>query len=386
MGRIYKRDDRWGIDYTDFRGRRVRKVVAADKTVALRLLADALEADEKVAAGIFVADPREARKPFEGHFGEYLADLERRGRDAMYVYNIRKHVEGAAEEQGWACLADCSVRSVSAYLQKLARRGLAPKTVNAHRSDLAAFFGWCVRHDLLEANPCDRVAKTTVKSEPTRRALSVAECRALLDATPEPRRLTYLFLVYTGVRRGEAEELVCGHVHLDVANPYLELPADITKSGKAESVPLVPELADALRARRGAAPDHEPLFDAIPSMDVFRADLAAAGIGEEDERGRKVVVHSLRHSLATMLAQSQVPPAIAQRVLRHRDIRLTMQAYTDDALLPVAAAMRTLPSLTGDADSLGFVGTNGAKNVPTSGLNGARRGTRATGASAAEAS
>lgn len=112
-------------------------------------------------------------------------------------------------------------------------------------------------------------------------------------------------------------------------------------------------------------------------MDVFRADLAAAGIEEVDARGRRVVLHSLRHSLATMLAQSQVPPAVAMRIMRHRDIRLTLEAYTDEGLLPVAGALRALPSLVGADLSLGNRGTHGAKNVPTSGPDGAFPGTRA---------
>jgi hypothetical protein len=39
--------------------------------------------------------------------------------------------------------------------------------------------------------------------------------------------------------------------------------------------------------------------------------------------------------------------AVAQRIMRHRDIRLTAQVYTDEALLPLAAAMATLPALSG---------------------------------------
>jgi integrase len=85
-------------------------------------------------------------------------------------------------------------------------------------------------------------------------------------------------------------------------------------------------------------------------MEQFRADLKAANIDEEDGRGRKVVLHSLRHSLATMLAQSKVPPAIAMKILRHRDIRLTMHVYADEGLLSTSAAMASLPSLSaGDA-------------------------------------
>ena len=67
-----------------------------------------------------------------------------------------------------------------------------------------------------------------------------------------------------------------------------------------------------------------------------------------------------------MLAKSNVPPAIAMQILRHRDIRLTLELYTDEALLPAAAAMACLPSLTGNI--------NGAQIVPTRGHKEAARG------------
>ncbi|CAG1010440.1 hypothetical protein PHYC_03851 [Phycisphaerales bacterium] len=369
MGAIFQRDGKWGIDYRDHRGRRVRKVVAVSKEMALITLGQELESVEKLKAGVLTADPREGKRPFSEHVDAYVADLQRRGRDDMYIYIARKHLEAAAEHQDWGCLADCSVRSASNYLRALAGRKLSGKTVNAHRSDLFAFFGWCVRSGSMEANPCEHVPKSADRREKTRRALSLVECRTLLRSASPGRRLTYLFLAYTGLRRSEASNVLWAHVHLDVANPYVELPAANTKSGRAESVPLVAELAEALAANRRNAEDRHRVFDSIPSMEEFREDLAAAGIAEQDERGRKVVLHSLRHSLATMLAASRVPPAVAQAIMRHRDIRLTLQAYTDEGLLPTAAAMSALPSLTTERDSLGFVGTTGAQNVPTSGLH-----------------
>lgn len=351
MGKIYARDGRYGIDYTDARGKRVRKMVAGDMRVAQKVLGDAVQAVEKVKAGVLQADPRESRRAIQSHIDDYLGDLRRRGRAEMYVYIVKRHLENAAEARGWDCLADCTTRSVSGYLRQLADEDLSAKTVNAHRADLAAFFGWAVRNGLMEANPCDQVQKTTVKAVKTRRALSVAECQALLDAAPEERHACYLFLVFTGLRRSEAAALRWGHVHLDVANPYVELPASLTKSGRAESVPLVTDVAAALSARRGKAKDGDPVFETIPSMPDFRADLAAAGIEDEDERGRKVVLHSLRHSLCTMLAMSSVPMAIAQRIMRHRDIRLTAEVYTDEGLLPLSAAMSALPRLTAAASA-----------------------------------
>jgi hypothetical protein len=35
--------------------------------------------------------------------------------------------------------------------------------------------------------------------------------------------------------------------------------------------------------------------------------------------------------------------AIAQRIMRHRDIKLTAEAYLDEGLLPLSAAMAALP-------------------------------------------
>jgi integrase len=157
-----------------------------------------------------------------------------------------------------------------------------------------------------------------------------------------------LFLVFTGLRRSEAGDLRWAHVHLDAQSPYVELPASLTKSGKAESVPLVPEVVGALRAHRRKAKDRDAVFAAIPSMEEFRADLARAKIEEVDARGRRVVLHSLRHSLATMLAVSSVPMAVAQKIMRHRDIRLTAEVYTDEGLLPLSSAMAALPSLIRD--------------------------------------
>lgn len=346
MGKLYRRDGRWGIDYVDAHGQRVRKVVAGDRSVAAVFLSEAMKAVEKQKAGVLQADPREGKKLFEVQVNAYLAELKRLGRDDMYRYTVGKHLKGAAEAQGWVRLTDPTPQSISARLAHLANAGRSPKTVNAHRADLSVFFAWCVRTGRLEANPCAAVPKSAVRADKKRRALSPAEIRDLLEAAPPERSICYLFLVYTGLRRSEAAQIKWAHLHLDGLNAYIELPPTITKSGHAEAVPLVPELAAALREHRGDASDRDPVFAEIPSMPDFRDDLADAGIEEVDARGRKVVLHSLRHSLATMLAAAGVPMPVAQRVMRHRDIKLTAEVYTDEGLLPLHAAMQALPSLS----------------------------------------
>src|SRR5688572_3966062 len=129
MGRVYKRDGRWGIDYADHRGRRIRKVVATDKSVALRLLAEAMETAEKIGAGLLLSDPKEATRPLQVHLDAYAVDLNRRGRDEFYIYVVGKRLEAGAFAQGWECLRDCTTASVAEYLLELGSEGRAPRTV-----------------------------------------------------------------------------------------------------------------------------------------------------------------------------------------------------------------------------------------------------------------
>jgi len=78
-------------------------------------------------------------------------------------------------------------------------------------------------------------------------------------------------------------------------------------------------------------------------METYWADLAAAGIAEKDERGRRADFHALRHTVATNLNRAGVPPAVAMAVMRHSELRLTMKTYTDAGALPTLDAVNALP-------------------------------------------
>jgi len=75
-------------------------------------------------------------------------------------------------------------------------------------------------------------------------------------------------------------------------------------------------------------------------------DLVLAGIPKRDERGRTLDVHALRHTFSTLLSKGGVAPRTAQAAMRHSDISLTMNTYTDPKLLDVHAALNSLPSLS----------------------------------------
>jgi integrase len=72
---------------------------------------------------------------------------------------------------------------------------------------------------------------------------------------------------------------------------------------------------------------------------------AEAGIPYEDEIGQVFDFHALRGQCATLLAWRGVHPKIAQSILRHSDINLTMNVYTRTDQAQKASAVTALSAL-----------------------------------------
>ena len=53
----------------------------------------------------------------------------------------------------------------------------------------------------------------------------------------------------------------------------------------------------------------------------------------------------MRHTFGTLLSKGGVTPRTAQAAMRHSEIDLTMNVYTDPKLLDVAGAVESLPAL-----------------------------------------
>ncbi len=100
------------------------------------------------------------------------------------------------------------------------------------------------------------------------------------------------------------------------------------------------------RGLKAAGAAEELVFrKGLPTMQEFRADLKAAKIPLLDAQGRWADFHALRHTFCTNLARAGVPLQVAKQLMRHSDVRLTVQTYTDTGLLPLEAGVAVLPPL-----------------------------------------
>ena len=82
------------------------------------------------------------------------------------------------------------------------------------------------------------------------------------------------------------------------------------------------------------------------TANMLKADLADAGIPYIDDAGRYADFHSLRHTTGSLLAASGVHPKVAQDLMRHSDINLTMSIYTHTLSSQRSEAIEKLPDLT----------------------------------------
>ena len=170
------------------------------------------------------------------------------------------------------------------------------------------------------------------------------EVNNLLTVCNPQRRPMYMLALLTGLRRNEIRQLQWEDIHLDAVKPFLLARASTTKNGKQAVIFLRDDLVEALRELKT-----KTNIIRCPRIETFYKDLKTAGIARKDASGRIIDFHSLRHTLATNCALSNVPVRTAMEVMRHSSINLTTKTYTDAKLLPTADAIESLPRFNMDA-------------------------------------
>ena len=99
------------------------------------------------------------------------------------------------------------------------------------------------------------------------------------------------------------------------------------------------------------------------TANMLKADLADAGIAYVDDADHYADFHALRHTTGSWLAANGVHPKVAQTIMRHSDINLTMNKYTHTLRGQEAEAVKSLPSLSlpsTEAQKALATGTDGA--------------------------
>ncbi|HEX3313583.1 MAG TPA: site-specific integrase, partial [Gemmataceae bacterium] len=377
-----------------------------DETAARAVLGELERRAEHVRSGIMTANEESAvqhlTRPIEEHRVAYVERMRTEGLSSKYRSETGQHLTRIFADCKIAMLRDLDRERFEQWLASLIDAGASPRTRNCYRDDLVTFAKWCIETGRLVENPLAAIGKLNVEIDRrrTRRAMTEAELVKLLDVArrrpiedaqtirrgarvgkaianlkPETiatldrlgreRALLYKALVLTGLRKNELASLTVAQLDLDGPVPFAILNAADEKNREGSEIVLRADLAADLRGwlaekladlqtRARQAGDPIPLklpadtrVFTVPAalVKILDRDLKAAGIPKRDERGRTLDVHALRTTFGTLMSKGGVAPRTAQAAMRHSDIRLTMQTYTDPKLLDVRGAVEALPDL-----------------------------------------
>jgi integrase len=246
---------------------------------------------------------------------------------------------------------DIEPLEIERWLKALKRNEeLENPTLDKIRRVMSLVFKHGQRYGLIprtqEANPMRFVrCKTTSSYEAM--ILTPQQAFAVLTKLKEPERTLTLLASATGLRISECLGLQWQDVNFERSQIHVRRTwtcgaMGIPKSRASQApVPLHALLAASMQEWKNSTPYSQPTDWVFPSMrckgkqprtanmlvgDHLKPAAVAAGVLAENDPPR-FGFHNLRHSLASFLVRSKTDPKTVQALLRHSDVKTTLQLY-----------------------------------------------------------
>ncbi|GAA4130718.1 tyrosine-type recombinase/integrase [Actinomadura keratinilytica] len=307
-----------------------------------------VEAQQKSSRGIPVAD-----KPWK--LGDYLDYwLEHVVRPAKrwntykkYEQTVRLYLKPGLGKQR---LDRLRVAKVQAFLNGQIKAGHSVAQVHIMRMVLGAALTRAMREELVTVN----VARlTTLPPVPSQKIKpwTVDEARAFLAAArDDPLYPAFVLMLVYGLRRGEVlglgwddldmdDDVIGVRWQLQRVDGQLTRTVVKTEAGRRD-LPMLPIVREAfidlagqqMQAKRRAGEDWQEtglVFTTRTGRPIEPRNLARTFERICTRAGlRRIRLHDLRHTTASLLKRLGVPPSDAKEILGHARIAVTLEIYT----------------------------------------------------------
>ncbi|MGW0444804.1 Tyrosine recombinase XerD [Nonomuraea coxensis DSM 45129] len=279
--------------------------------------------------------------PLARHLDDFLTDLANAGKSAHTRRAYRGDLIAFAAHHGEE-LAELTAAPVRAFLAELAE--LSPASRKRKRAAVASFTKWAVRHDLLDANPMDRIDTVKVPKNLPRPAAAadVAKLLAVI-CSRRPRkdlpldrlrdRVLFETVYVCGTRASEVCGLYVEDLDLRLDDEHVRIHG---KGGSVRTVLLDDRgyvtLLKLYLARAGYSAG--PLFRASINGRGGPLSYDAAHHRWQNycqAAGVEIDIHQLRHAHATELINAGVSIEAVRRRLGHASTETTqLYALLDD--------------------------------------------------------
>ena len=254
------------------------------------------------------------------------------------------------QQRHWSALDQLQRADLKAYVEACQLRGLKPQSIGA---ELKVFGGFW--RELLEQEQVTNGAVLLVKaplptSNPLPAYLSPAEFQRLeqvvltetaVDAAADRFDQAWFYLLaHAGLRRGEVLNLRLDDVDLSARR----LRVRAGKGNRDRVLPMTERLTSVLHkymaVREAAATDHLLIHRGAPA----KRSLIVSRLRRFGQKAniQPLYPHRLRHTLATLLVNQDMPITSLQKFLGHQDINKTLiyaRVYDQTVCQHFAAAM-----------------------------------------------
>ncbi|HET7018043.1 MAG TPA: site-specific integrase, partial [Streptosporangiaceae bacterium] len=266
---------------------------------------------------------------------------------AQYEMVVRVHLKPGL---GKHPLKRLSVPTVQTFLNKQLQAGRSVRNVQIMRQILRSALSRAMREELVVRNVA-QLADLPGWEPPSITPWSSAEATAFLRASAtDPLAAAFVLLVLYGMRRGEVLGLRWQDIDSDAklirvrqqvqrVQGELHIGPVKTRAGKRDLPVLSLALAQLDSRKQDQDQDRANLGSAWPDLDLVFTTRTGRPIEPrnfvrsftricEQNAIRRISVHAVRHTTASLLKDLKVPPRDAQVILGHANFTTTQQIYT----------------------------------------------------------
>jgi integrase len=226
-------------------------------------------------------------------------------------------------------LGQVTERTLSRYTTSLREAGYKAATIQGHLAYLRAALRWAADQRFILVAP--KVVMPKAPKKNNIRKITAEEFERLMEKTPDQAWRTFIATAwYTGMRRNEMLDLTWDdpeRPHVSFADNRIRIPAEYNKSDADQWLPIHPQLVEILKALPGERRGRLFRLSESPREVSRKFGKLAKSLG------LKITLHDLRRSFGSRYA-AVVPAPVLQRLMRHADIKTTLNFYTniDDVL------------------------------------------------------
>lgn len=287
-------------------------------------------------AGIAKGSPAGSFSAWTDRFLERNPDWARKDRSAL------QRLEWVRGQIGAIDVKQVTTSELDRLVTKLRKTGASNRTINRYLDAASKTLRFAHERDAIPGMP--HVPRLADKGKDRTKVLSLdlenAICRWIEDHRDPRIAFAVRVLVSVGFRAGELDKLRPDQVE----NESVTLGREQTKTDKARTVYIEPEMAKKLRAMLAAG----TMPKACQVYKVFKQAVKACGGDEE------LTVHSLRHTCATRLIEDGNDALVVAGILGHSSIQTTKR-YTHPDFEVIKNAMKKVPQRVGETDQKGDV-------------------------------